>query len=522
MSLPKISVVTVSFNQGQFIKQNIDSVLAQNYPNFEHLIIDGGSTDQTLDIVQSYPHLSCVSEPDRGQSHALNKGFAKATGEIIAWLNTDDWYAPGVFHEVARALSDRRVALGAAEEVDRFGAKRQTVENVGRSFWDIFKYWVPYAWLAQPSVFFRRDLLEEVKLGPHTYVDESLYFVMDIDLWMRMAMRETFDRHIERTCSYYRIYDENKTGKHPLAAQRELGRLFRRYDSILCRPERPISFIVPAMGRDSQLEGTVHSLIQQTLPNLEIVLVDCAGTRESSKELREFSFDMNTQHQVVSARYTQGTAPDLLANLNQGVSQAAGSLIALISPGDEIADDFCFHASNLFLYDWLGVALVLSACPELKSTLLTPGGSFNPNGAFSLPARFPRLVARKCAWLEIGGFRHTHVPALALREFLLRVSDRSWMISAANNLAIREKAEDFSTENAYASQHHDTITAYLLAELARERSESPFSRIKEQTGIGLDLPQNIIEKAQQLLSMRPPDWLDPALNTRQFFPGAHS
>ena len=98
MTLPRFSVVTPSFNQAEFIRDTIDLVVAQDYPNFEHIVVDGGSTDGTIDILRSYPHLTWTSEPDRGQSDALNKGFSKAQGDVIAWINSDDYYAPrGVF-----------------------------------------------------------------------------------------------------------------------------------------------------------------------------------------------------------------------------------------------------------------------------------------------------------------------------------------------------------------------------------------------------------------------------------------
>lgn len=100
--LLKISIITVSFNQGQFIEDNILSVINQNYSNVEHIIIDAGSTDGTLDILKKYDkHLNWVSEPDKGQSEGLNKGFKKATGEIIGWFNSDDRIPPGTLHKVA-------------------------------------------------------------------------------------------------------------------------------------------------------------------------------------------------------------------------------------------------------------------------------------------------------------------------------------------------------------------------------------------------------------------------------------
>ena len=102
--LPKISVVTVSFNHAEFIRDTIDSVASQQYPNLEHIVVDGGSQDGTIEILQEAPHLVWTSEQDRGISDALNKGFARATGDIIVWLNSDDWLAPGALHATDGAI----------------------------------------------------------------------------------------------------------------------------------------------------------------------------------------------------------------------------------------------------------------------------------------------------------------------------------------------------------------------------------------------------------------------------------
>jgi glycosyltransferase involved in cell wall biosynthesis len=104
---PKISIVTPSFNQGRFIEKTILSVIEQDYPNLEYIIIDGGSTDESVEVIKKYDqHLAYwVSEPDRGQSHAINKGFERATGEIFGWLNSDDWYHPGALKAVAEAFA---------------------------------------------------------------------------------------------------------------------------------------------------------------------------------------------------------------------------------------------------------------------------------------------------------------------------------------------------------------------------------------------------------------------------------
>src|ERR1700687_6032262 len=102
MSLPRISVVTPSFNQGQFLEETILSVLGQNYPDLEYLIIDGGSTDSSVEIISKYADRLAYweSEPDRGQAHAINKGFARATGQIMCWINSDDFFFPHVFQQL--------------------------------------------------------------------------------------------------------------------------------------------------------------------------------------------------------------------------------------------------------------------------------------------------------------------------------------------------------------------------------------------------------------------------------------
>src|SRR3982750_267888 len=104
--LPLISILTPSYNQGRYIQQTITSVLAQKYPRLEHIVIDGGSTDDTVSILKRYPHLKWISEKDRGQADSLNKGLAIATGSIVGWVNSDDFYAPGVFSRISEIFED--------------------------------------------------------------------------------------------------------------------------------------------------------------------------------------------------------------------------------------------------------------------------------------------------------------------------------------------------------------------------------------------------------------------------------
>src|SRR5512133_184424 len=185
----KITVITPSFNQGAFIERTVRSVLGQRGDfELEYLVMDGGSTDETLSILRRYEgRLRLVSEPDRGQSDAINKGFRLASGDVLAWLNSDDTYAEGALQAVVETLSrtGARWCFGECRIIDE--QDREIRRAVSR-----YKRWVSRGYgfrrllssnfIPQPATFFRRDLLDEA--GP---LDESLHLAMDYDLWLRFA-----------------------------------------------------------------------------------------------------------------------------------------------------------------------------------------------------------------------------------------------------------------------------------------------------------------------------------------------
>lgn len=209
-SLPKISIVTPSFNQGQFIEANIRSVLDQGYPDVEHLVIDGGSTDDTLEVLKRFPHLKWISEPDRGQTHALNKGFRMATGEIIGWLNSDDTYCPNIFHLVAEqfARPDVAVVCGDGFEIDAQGVRTKPWTSRSASPEILIRYWKWKYEFLQPSFFFRRTVFEHVG-----YLDEDLYYVMDYEFFIRLGLRHTF-QYVPVPLANLRFYPETKSGRN--------------------------------------------------------------------------------------------------------------------------------------------------------------------------------------------------------------------------------------------------------------------------------------------------------------------
>lgn len=184
--LPKISIVTPSFNQGQFIEQTIDSVLSQNYSRLEYFIMDGGSTDNTIEIIKKYSkHLThWVSEPDRGQSDAINKGLRLSTGEVFNWLNSDDYYEPNTLEFVGTQFlqKDCLVLCGKSRIFNENGTEYFSTGT------DIYKDNLPktigWARIDQPETFISKHLLDQIGL-----VNEELDYVMDKELWMRILFQ---------------------------------------------------------------------------------------------------------------------------------------------------------------------------------------------------------------------------------------------------------------------------------------------------------------------------------------------
>lgn len=190
MDNPLVSIVTPSYNQAQFIRATIESVLQQDYSPMEYLVIDGGSTDGTVSILKEYDsQLKWVSEPDNGQSDAINKGFRAARGEIIGWMNSDDTYEPGAVRRAIGVLnSDPEVGLvyGDVNVIDAEGRVLRTYHRRQLEPGEVLRG----ASVTQATVFLRKSILEQVGL-----LDPDLHYCMDTDLWFRCRAVTQF-RHI--------------------------------------------------------------------------------------------------------------------------------------------------------------------------------------------------------------------------------------------------------------------------------------------------------------------------------------
>ncbi|MGM7719640.1 glycosyltransferase family 2 protein [Metabacillus sp. Hm71] len=207
---PLVSIITPSYNQGKFIRETIESVLTQDYKNLEHIVVDGGSSDETLQILKEYRELDSrfrfISEPDNGQSHAINKGLKMAKGDIIGWLNSDDTYVPGAVNHVVTTFIQNpyySMIFGSAnitnvenEIISQFKARPVRLN-------DLFKS-CP---ICQPAVFLRKKTLEELE-----GIDERLDFCMDYDLWIRIAKSGYQIGNVQVILANSRYYPDSKTG----------------------------------------------------------------------------------------------------------------------------------------------------------------------------------------------------------------------------------------------------------------------------------------------------------------------
>jgi glycosyltransferase involved in cell wall biosynthesis len=202
---PLVTIVTPSYNQGRFIDETILSVLDQDYPHIEYIVVDGGSTDQTLDILKKYEgRLRWVSERDHGQADAINKGFSMATGDILAWLNSDDTYLPGAVSRAVSFLTDHqdiKMVYGKAHYSDETG--RILGEYPTEPF-DCQRLAV-VNFICQPSTFVQKEAF--IQAGG---LDSTLQFAMDYDLWIRIVDQFKVE-YLPEVLSIFRLHSQSKT-----------------------------------------------------------------------------------------------------------------------------------------------------------------------------------------------------------------------------------------------------------------------------------------------------------------------
>lgn len=218
--MPLVSIITPSFNQARYIEQTIQSVLGQDYPRIEYIVVDGASTDGSVEIIKKYADKLAwwLSEKDSGQADAINKGLARATGEIVAWLNSDDYYLPGAVSAAVKIFEENPdvvLVYGNMLAVDERGNAFNTLTYKQLTLQDLLCFQI----IGQPAVFFRREVLSKAGM-----LDPTFHFLLDHHLWIRIAQHGRI-LHVDQTWAAARYHAEAKNRAKAAEFGREAFRI---------------------------------------------------------------------------------------------------------------------------------------------------------------------------------------------------------------------------------------------------------------------------------------------------------
>ena len=212
MKYPTISIITPSLNQGKFIEETILSVLSQDYPCLEYLVMDGGSSDNTIMVLEKYSEkIKWISEPDSGQTNAINKGFQLTNGSVVGYLNADDILLPGSLWEIAKTFTDHPDTMWVTGKCRIINEKNNEIRKLITGYKNILRWFGGFSllvmtnYISQPSTFWRREVLAEAG-----FLDENLHYVMDYEYWLRLYSRYS-PVFIPDYLASFKIHQSSKT-----------------------------------------------------------------------------------------------------------------------------------------------------------------------------------------------------------------------------------------------------------------------------------------------------------------------
>lgn len=508
MARPVFSIITVTLDEGACLRGAIESVCTQERcGEVEHIIVAGVECKTLEELQKEFPHLKVVRTTALSESQALNSGFSIASGEILSWLSPHDRYARGSFARVVQEIERHPVVMGACGVCDERGVVLSQVDNVERSWFDTMKYWVAHAVPMHPSVFFKRSILGELQIEPGEVFDESLHFSMDFDLWLRIQEMHPFSLGISEVLAYRPQREVVSNAVDTAAMHAEMSRVFRRHASRRVQPEQNVSFVVPVTDSLSDVQPLLQQLINQTLPSLELVIVDASGTPEKNREILEEVWAQVARNRSITFQYV-ALSPEggcsLAAAFDAGVRAARAHFVACLATSRTIPETFAADVLRCFARDEIGLVLPSLDAPLVEKLFVTKHGTqiFNPAGPFTLPAQ-PHLecVVRKLAWLDSGGFSlHDRFPEFefSMKRLMVMLAHKAWRI-VSEPLLEPLRAPRAAGDEPFRLYENSVV----VDEIARELRRNPFSILRAKSGFGLVLPDDLWQCAQSVMQRMP-------------------
>jgi glycosyltransferase involved in cell wall biosynthesis len=359
----KISVITPSFNSATFIERAIKSVLAQNYANWEHIIMDGGSTDCTLSILKKYTHLKLFTEKDDGQADAMNKGFKKSKGDIIVYLNADDYFFPGAFSAVIAEFEKGAKFVVGNVLVKSARLKSEFLNVPKTEFKKMLRHWEPNAFCHNSTgYFYLREVQEKCPFNLDNYATMDLEFLLDaaekysfskinftlgcfedgvetktgitqskLDYW-KPSTFPYLEKHIEKFQIKEKLkYKKDRRDGYALM-QAHMNRLNKNFLDLVDEKEAPsVSVIIPVYNGEKYVCRAVESVLSQELRNMEIIIVDDASSDNTLKILND-KYENNSKVKIIA----QQTNKKPGMTRNRGINEAKGKYIFFLDADDWI------------------------------------------------------------------------------------------------------------------------------------------------------------------------------------------
>ena len=370
----KISVITPSFNSGKYIERAIKSVLEQNYNDFEHIVVDGKSTDNTVAILKKYPHLKWTSEPDKNQEEAMNKGFQKSTGDIIVYLNADDYFLPGAFYAVVEEFKKGAefVVGNILVKSPRLGSEflntpRTTLEGM-------LRHWEPNAFCHNPvGYFYARKVQEGYSFNAKSYATQDLEFLLysaskfpfvkiektlgcfedtvhtktgktqsRLDYW-RPGNFPYLEKYVDSMSIDKRVRYKADRRKGYSDLQAHMNTLNKDVSKLLKLESIPaISVIIPTYNCAQYIRRSIDSVLSQGLKNLEVIIVDDASTDDTRDVLDKY-FGANNQIK----RIVHPENKKLGGARNTGMDVAKGKYLFFLDADDWLEKKSLVHLASI-------------------------------------------------------------------------------------------------------------------------------------------------------------------------------